>query len=454
MAAGLVLAAGRRLAAAARCCQALSPCFPDPLTALLPGGYWIRNMRGGQLKASLAEGWGSAKVRWATAASATRRQCEARLSCLSGCHLLLSSGTLPRTPLHLSPLQTFGIMGGLYAAVSCFMQRLRQKNDGGCACWQACGAICWQAAQERQAHLVLACMSLFDSTVCSGLGTLRPCWHSLARACCRGGHSSDCGPSQAQPNCAGPPCSLEWRGIGLCHGAGAGLEAGAHQRAAGGACSPTCRQAYWACLARGPTARRACVLCIPRQHPRSALPLLAVGLLCREHLRHPNSLKQPVHNCCCAALSCLSPAELCHAGLLLLLCGQHGGAARGGSRQRQRQQAAAAAGGKAAQPRRAAAVASGAAAVWAVRRRCLLREQGWRHRRRAWLPSAALSMRALALGSPCCTPCAPLLLSAPVHAPPVPCNLTLATSPCKASCTDPLPRLHGTAQESAEKSKC
>ncbi|KAL4424237.1 hypothetical protein ABPG75_001538 [Micractinium tetrahymenae] len=65
------------------------------------GGYWIRNLRGGQLKASLAEGWGSAK--------------------------------------------TFGIMGGLYAAVSCFMQRLRQKNDAwngaasGCATGLALG---------------------------------------------------------------------------------------------------------------------------------------------------------------------------------------------------------------------------------------------------------------------------------------------------------------------------
>ena len=27
-------------------------------------------------------------------------------------------------------MQTFGIMGGLYAAVSCFMLRLRQKQDG------------------------------------------------------------------------------------------------------------------------------------------------------------------------------------------------------------------------------------------------------------------------------------------------------------------------------------
>ncbi len=27
-------------------------------------------------------------------------------------------------------MQTFAIMGGLYSAVSCFMQRLRQKDDG------------------------------------------------------------------------------------------------------------------------------------------------------------------------------------------------------------------------------------------------------------------------------------------------------------------------------------
>ena len=27
-------------------------------------------------------------------------------------------------------LQTFGVMGGLYAAVGCFMQRIRQKQDG------------------------------------------------------------------------------------------------------------------------------------------------------------------------------------------------------------------------------------------------------------------------------------------------------------------------------------
>jgi len=26
--------------------------------------------------------------------------------------------------------QTFAIMSGVYAAVGCFMQRLRQKNDG------------------------------------------------------------------------------------------------------------------------------------------------------------------------------------------------------------------------------------------------------------------------------------------------------------------------------------
>ncbi|PSC74053.1 mitochondrial import inner membrane translocase subunit TIM22-2-like [Micractinium conductrix] len=65
------------------------------------GGYWLKNMRKGQFKASLAEGWGSAK--------------------------------------------TFAIMGGLYAAVSCFMVRLRQKNDAwngaasGCATGLALG---------------------------------------------------------------------------------------------------------------------------------------------------------------------------------------------------------------------------------------------------------------------------------------------------------------------------
>jgi hypothetical protein len=49
-------------------------------------GYWFSNRLKGTLRASLGSGWTSAK--------------------------------------------TFGIMGGLYAAVSCFMLRLRQKQDG------------------------------------------------------------------------------------------------------------------------------------------------------------------------------------------------------------------------------------------------------------------------------------------------------------------------------------
>ena len=41
---------------------------------------------------------------------------------------------LAQVPYHLADilydLQTFAIMGGLYAAVNCFMKRLRQKDDG------------------------------------------------------------------------------------------------------------------------------------------------------------------------------------------------------------------------------------------------------------------------------------------------------------------------------------
>lgn len=66
------------------------------------GGYWMRNIRGGGVwKTSLAEGWASAS--------------------------------------------TFAIMGGLYAAVNCFMLRLRKTNDAwngaasGCATGLALG---------------------------------------------------------------------------------------------------------------------------------------------------------------------------------------------------------------------------------------------------------------------------------------------------------------------------
>ncbi|PRW61599.1 mitochondrial import inner membrane translocase subunit TIM22-2-like [Chlorella sorokiniana] len=66
------------------------------------GGYWIRSIKGGgQWKLAVGEGWASA--------------------------------------------QTFAIMSGVYAAVGCFMQRLRQKNDAwngaasGCATGLALG---------------------------------------------------------------------------------------------------------------------------------------------------------------------------------------------------------------------------------------------------------------------------------------------------------------------------
>ncbi|KAL6782263.1 TIM22C [Auxenochlorella protothecoides x Auxenochlorella symbiontica] len=65
------------------------------------GGYWFSQRLKGNLRGSLAEGWGSAK--------------------------------------------TFAIMGGLYAAVGCFMQRLRQREDAwngaasGCATGLALG---------------------------------------------------------------------------------------------------------------------------------------------------------------------------------------------------------------------------------------------------------------------------------------------------------------------------
>jgi len=49
------------------------------------GGYWLKERLKGTWKASMRDGWGSAK--------------------------------------------TFAVLGGLYAAVSCFMVRLRQKND-------------------------------------------------------------------------------------------------------------------------------------------------------------------------------------------------------------------------------------------------------------------------------------------------------------------------------------
>ncbi|GAB4813368.1 hypothetical protein N2152v2_000414 [Parachlorella kessleri] len=58
------------------------------------GGYWMRHRLKGTFKASLAESWNSAK--------------------------------------------SFAIIGGLYAAVSCFAKRIRQKEDG----WNGAAAGC------------------------------------------------------------------------------------------------------------------------------------------------------------------------------------------------------------------------------------------------------------------------------------------------------------------------
>lgn len=71
---------------------------------------------------------GSGRWRWGLAGNP--RRCEQ--SC---CPPVVRGGITPGSPDGAaSPpphtLQTFAIMGGLYAAVSCFMQRLRQKNDG------------------------------------------------------------------------------------------------------------------------------------------------------------------------------------------------------------------------------------------------------------------------------------------------------------------------------------
>ena len=56
----------------------------------------------------------------------------------------------------LLPLQTFAIMGGLYAAVNCFMLRLRRKQDGE---WRGRVPLSPQQALHRTAAAAAAAAS-------------------------------------------------------------------------------------------------------------------------------------------------------------------------------------------------------------------------------------------------------------------------------------------------------
>ena len=86
-------------------------------------------------------------------------------------------------------------MGGLYATVNCMMLRLRQKSDGAPGCVLFMLGACRRLVMRR---LQLAC----DPHPC-------PAMFGLLQ------------------------CSMERRGVGLRHRPGAGLEAGATDRAAG-----------------------------------------------------------------------------------------------------------------------------------------------------------------------------------------------------------------------------
>lgn len=91
------------------------------------GGQLIKHRGKGRWKACAAEGWSSAKVtlvrRYITASRISAQQCAHRQSSYIAVRVAMFGQD------HAA-MQTFAIMGGLYAAVGCFMQRLRQKNDG------------------------------------------------------------------------------------------------------------------------------------------------------------------------------------------------------------------------------------------------------------------------------------------------------------------------------------
>lgn len=95
-------------------------------------GYWMRNHVKGTFSSALAEGWTSAR--------------------------------------------TFALMGGLYAAVGCFAQRLRQKSDAwngalsGCATGLAIGWSSGGPAAAAQNCAMLGALSYF----LDGMGTSRP----------------------------------------------------------------------------------------------------------------------------------------------------------------------------------------------------------------------------------------------------------------------------------------
>lgn len=58
------------------------------------------------------------------------------------------------------PVQTFGVMGGLYAAVNCFMVRLRQKNDGACRAPPSCTSRHKTCCLAEQGECFLATLCL------------------------------------------------------------------------------------------------------------------------------------------------------------------------------------------------------------------------------------------------------------------------------------------------------
>lgn len=118
---------------------------------------------------------------------------------------------MPRRPC----MQTFAIMSGVYAAVGCFMQRLRQKNDG----------------TRLLFHMLMRHIAL------PGMAQL---WHGVStdvRHAATTALPCDTAeiwrPSTLQHLLLFAMCSLEWCGLWLCHWPGAGVEAGTHECAAG-----------------------------------------------------------------------------------------------------------------------------------------------------------------------------------------------------------------------------
>eukprot|EP00887_Chlorella_sp_A99_P007042 scaffold2.g7042.t1 len=159
------------------------------------GGYWMRQRTKGQWKPSLAEGWSSAKARsraWHARPSGERMPVD------RGATRSLRPRALARMPhRHLRAaapllcLQTFAIMGGIYAAVGCFMRRLRQKEDAwnGAASGCATGLVLgWSGgpAGALQSCALLGMFSYFVDGLSSDAGTA----HASAlppRACPSGG---------------------------------------------------------------------------------------------------------------------------------------------------------------------------------------------------------------------------------------------------------------------------